>query len=64
MWTEWASLSLNKQRREEDLPPLLALSVFVDRTVGFSIQLPIFPCCALGQGREGSAGRKVQEPAS
>lgn len=37
MWTEWASLSLNKQGRREDLPPLLALSVFVDHTVGFSI---------------------------
>lgn len=37
VWTEWASLSLNKQRRKEDLPLLLALCVFVDCTVGFSI---------------------------
>lgn len=37
VWTEWASLSLNKQKRKEDLPPLLALCVFVDHTMGFSI---------------------------
>lgn len=58
MWTEWASLSLNKQRRKENLPPRLALSVFVDHTVGFSIQLSIFPCCGFG----GGGREKVQKP--
>lgn len=54
MWTEWASLSLNKQRGKEG-PPLLALSVFVDHAVGFSIPAVNLPL--LWSGEE----RKVQE---